>query len=306
MQPMTHNNITSRETSHRKGILLAGGLGTRLAPLTQSVSKQLLPIYDKPLVFYPLSTLMLAGIKDVLVISTPDHIDQFKRLLGDGSDWNMHISYQVQAEPKGVAEALILAESWLDGAPSLLALGDNILHSTGLTGLLLDSVQPSQGATIFAFPVQDPSQFGVVDFDENGAAISLEEKPSNPRSEWAVTGLYVYDETASQKARSLSPSTRGELEITDLNKLYLSEKTLNVVRFPRGTTWLDTGTLDGLVTASEWVRATERQNGFKIACPEEIAWRNGWISREQLAAISLRYKNEYGAYLKRLSDSSKS
>jgi glucose-1-phosphate thymidylyltransferase len=303
---MPHETNTSRDTVRRKGILLAGGLGTRLAPLTRAVSKQLLPIYDKPLVFYPLSTLMLASVREVLVISTPDHISQFEKLLGDGADWGMQISYKVQPEPKGVAEALILAEDWLDGAPSLLALGDNILYSTGLTGLLMDSVQPRTGATIFAFPVQDPSQFGVVDFDETGAATSLEEKPAKPRSEWAVTGLYVYDETASEKAHTLSPSPRGELEITDLNRLYLAEETLNVVRLPRGTTWLDTGTLDGLVTAGEWVRATERQHGFKIACPEEIAWRNGWITQGQMAQIGSQYKNEYGAYLKRLSDSTQS
>ena len=301
---MTYDQTSSCTNSHRKGILLAGGLGTRLAPLTYAVSKQLLPIYDKPLIFYPLSTLMLAGIKEVLLISTPHHIDQFKQLLGDGSDWGMKISYKVQIKPNGVAEALILAQDWLDGAPSVLALGDNILHSTGLTGLLLNSVRPRKGATLFAFPVQNASQFGVVEFDENGTAISLEEKPKKPKSKWAITGLYVYDETASEKAMTLSPSSRGELEITDLNKLYLQEGSLDVVRFPRGTTWLDTGTLDGLVTASEWVRATERQNGFKIACPEEIAWRNEWISSEQMTKIGRRYKNEYGAYLKRLCDSS--
>lgn len=287
----------------RKGILLAGGLGSRLAPLTRATSKQLLPIYDKPLVYYPLSTLMLARIQEVLLISTPEHIGQFETLLGDGSDWGMQISYQVQSEPKGVAEAMILAEDWLDGAPSALALGDNVLYSTGLTGLLLDSVEQREGATVFAFAVQNPAQFGVVEFDQNGSAVDLVEKPQNPRSEWAVTGLYIFDNSASKKARTLSPSLRGELEITDLNKLYLEEGNLNVVRLPRGTTWLDTGTLDGLVTAGEWVRAIERQNGFKIACPEEISWRNGWISQEHLAEIGSRYKSEYGAYLKRLSTS---
>lgn len=296
----------SANTSVRKGILLAGGLGSRLAPLTGAISKQLLPIYDKPLVYYPLSTLMLAGVREVLLISTPHHLPLFERLIGDGSDWGMQITYKVQDTPRGVADALIMAEDWLDGASSILALGDNVIHSTGLTGLLRDAAETEQGGVVFAYPVRNPAQFGVVEFDDAGTAISLEEKPETPRSEWAVTGLYFYDRTAPERARQLSPSARGELEITDLNRLYLEDNALSVVKLPRGTTWLDTGTLDGLVTAGEWVRATERQHGFKIACPEEIAWRNGWIDHQTLNTLGLRHKNEYGAYLVHLSASNAS
>jgi len=295
---MTGSHTTS---SCRKGILLAGGLGSRLAPLTGAISKQLLPIYDKPLVYYPLSTLMLAGVREILLISTPHHLPLFQALLGDGSAWGMTIDYKVQDRPKGVADALILAEDWLNGSASILALGDNVIHSTGLTGLLREANETETGGVVFAYSVRDPSQFGVVEFDETGAAIGLEEKPEAPRSEWAVTGLYFYDSTAPERARKLTPSARGELEITDLNRSYLDDQELSVVRFPRGTTWLDTGTLDGLVTAGEWVRATERQHGYKIACPEEIAWRNGWIDNTALSALGKRHKNEYGAYLEYLS-----
>ncbi len=289
--------------SGRKGVLLAGGEGSRLAPLTRAISKQLLPIYDKPLVYYPLSILMLAGVRDVLLISTPQHLPLFKSLLSDGDAWGMKIDYQVQTETRGVADAMLLAENWLDGAPSILALGDNVLYSTGLSGLLKQAADTETGATVFACPVRNPEQFGVVGFDGKGQAINLEEKPRRPGSEWAVIGLYFYDETAPEKARRLIPSTRDELEIIDLNRLYLDEQTLNVIKLSRGATWLDTGTLDGLVTAGEWVRAIERQHGFKVACPEEIAWRNGWIDNADLSALANQHKSEYGAYLQRLSAS---
>ncbi|XBQ16891.1 MAG: glucose-1-phosphate thymidylyltransferase RfbA [Oceanicaulis sp.] len=280
-----------------KGVLLAGGLGTRLAPLTAAISKQLLPVYDKPLIYYPLSTLMLAGVREVCVISTPDHLPLYQRLLGDGSDWGMAFTYVVQPEPAGIAQALILAEDWLDGAASALALGDNLLYASGLTGLLREAALLETGAVNFAYPVRDPSVFGVVEFDDDGRPVGIEEKPREPKSRWAVTGLYFYDGTASARARALKPSNRGELEITDLNRSYLAEQALKVVRLPRGAAWLDTGTLDGLVSAGEWVRAVERQQGFKVACPEEIAFRSGWIDREALSGLAARYKNEYGAYL---------
>ncbi|MEQ8403782.1 MAG: glucose-1-phosphate thymidylyltransferase RfbA [Oceanicaulis sp.] len=284
----------------RKGVLLAGGLGTRLAPLTAAVSKQLLPVYDKPLIYYPLSTLMLAGVREVCVISSPEHLDLFRRLLGDGSQWGMAFEFVEQARPAGIAEAMVLSQAWLDGAPSVLALGDNLLYASGLTGLLKDAAQIDAGAVCFAYPVRDPSAFGVVNFDAAGRPESLEEKPDRPRSRWAVTGLYFYDETAPRRARALKPSARGELEITDLNRSYLDDGDLEVVRLPRGAAWLDTGTLDGLVSAGEWVRAVERQQGFKVACPEEIAFRTGWIDAARLAELGAAFKNEYGDYLRAL------
>lgn len=286
-----------------KGILLAGGLGTRLAPLTTAVSKQLLPVYDKPLVYYSLSTLMLAGLRDICVISSTDHLPLFQRLLGDGSAWGMNFHYVEQKRPAGIAHAMILAEDWLDGASSILALGDNLLYANGLTGFLKDAAERLSGATCMAYPVRDPSAYGVVTLDAEGRPLKLEEKPRKPESEWAVTGLYFYDSTAPRRARALKPSKRGELEITDLNRSYLEDGRLTVIRLPRGATWLDTGTLDGLVTAAEWVRATERQQGFKVACPEEIAFRNGWIDAPQLRALGKSLKNEYGAFLRKLADS---
>lgn len=283
-----------------KGILLAGGLGTRLAPLTTALSKQLLPIYDKPLIYYPLSTLMLAGIKEINVISSPEHLPMFRTLLGTGEQWGLEFEYTVQDKPAGVAQAITLSRNWLDGAHSALALGDNILYSTGLTGLLKETLKFESGAVCFAYPVGNASAFGVVEFAEDGRILSLEEKPKKPRSNWAVTGLYFYDNTAPERVARLKPSKRGELEITDLNRSYLEDDALSSVRLPRGATWLDTGTLDGLVNAGEWVRAIERQQGFKIAAPEEIAWRNGWIDDDALRALAKSYKSEYGKYLKAL------
>lgn len=283
-----------------KGILLAGGLGTRLAPLTTALSKQLLPIYDKPLIYYPLSTLMLAEIRSINVISSPEHLPMFKKLLGSGAQWGLEFEYTVQDSPAGVAQAITLSRDWLDGSHSALALGDNILYSTGLTGLLQDTLKFDSGAVCFAYPVGNASAFGVVEFAEDGRILSLEEKPKKPRSNWAVTGLYFYDSTAPDRVARLKPSDRGELEITDLNRSYLEDGSLSSVRLPRGATWLDTGTLDGLVNAGEWVRAIERQQGFKIAAPEEIAWRNGWIDDDALRALSKGYRSEYGKYLKQL------
>lgn len=283
-----------------KGILLAGGLGTRLAPLTTALSKQLLPIYDKPLIYYPLSTLMLAGIRKINVISSPEHLPMFRTLLGTGEQWGLEFEYTVQDKPAGVAQAITLSRDWLDGARSALALGDNILYSTGLTGLLKDTLKFESGAVCFAYPVGNASAFGVVEFAEDGRILSLEEKPKKPRSNWAVTGLYFYDKTAAERVAGLKPSDRGELEITDLNRSYLEDDALSSVRLPRGATWLDTGTLDGLVNAGEWVRAIERQQGFKIAAPEEIAWRNGWIEDDALRSLAKSFKSEYGKYLRNL------
>ncbi len=294
--------IDTSDPKRLKGVLLAGGLGTRLAPLTTAVSKQLLPVYDKPLIYYPLSTLMLANVREVNIISSPDHLPLFKRLLGDGEHWGMRFDYQVQDRPAGIAQALTLSEDWLDGARSALALGDNLLYSTGLTGLLLEAADFDEGAVCFAYSVRNASAFGVAEFDEEGQVLSLEEKPEHPKSNWAVTGLYFYDETAPARAKTLRPSERGELEITDLNRTYLDDGTLAAIRLPRGAAWLDTGTLDGLVSAGEWVRAVERQQGFKVAAPEEIAWRKGWIDDTQLLHLAGAMKNEYGGYLKRLAE----
>ena len=293
--------IDTSNPKRMKGVLLAGGLGTRLAPLTTAISKQLLPVYDKPLIYYPLSTLMLADVREVMVISSPDHLPLFKRLLGDGDQWGMRFAYQIQDKPAGIAQALTLSEDWLDGARSALALGDNLLYSTGLTGLLQSAASFQTGAVCFAYSVRDPKAFGVAEFNAEGQVISLEEKPKNPRSNWAVTGLYFYDETAPARAHQLTPSGRGELEITDLNRSYLEDDQLSAIQLPRGAAWLDTGTLDGLVSAGEWVRAVERQQGFKVAAPEEIAWRKGWIDRVTLSTLADSLKNEYGEYLAELS-----
>lgn len=276
---------------------MAGGLGTRLAPLTSAISKQLLPVYDKPLIYYPLSTLMLADIRQVNVISTPDHLPLFGKLLGTGEQWGMEFHFTTQNRPRGIAEALTLSRDWLDGARCALALGDNLLYSTGLTGLLQKAATFESGAVCFAYPVGNASAFGVIEFSGDGKIRSLEEKPKKPRSNWAVTGLYFYDQTAPERVESLTPSERGELEITDLNRSYLHDGALNSIQLPRGATWLDTGTLDGLVNAGEWVRAIERQQGFKIASPEEIAWRKGWIDDAALYTLSQSFKSEYGTYL---------
>jgi glucose-1-phosphate thymidylyltransferase len=285
-----------------KGIVLAGGSGTRLHPATLAVSKQLLPVYDKPMVYYPLSVLMLAGIREVVLISTPHDLPLFKRLLGDGSQWGMTLHFVEQPKPDGIARALILAEPHLGGEPSALVLGDNIFHGHDLQRTLLEARDTAQsGATVFAYEVADPERYGVVEFGEGGQALSLEEKPKQPRSDWAVTGLYFYDGEAPSIAKRLTPSPRGELEITDLNKAYLAAGKLRVQRLSRGYAWLDTGTHDSLLEAAEFVRAIEKRTGQKIAAPEEIAWRMGFLDDAQLMAQARRFKNGgYGDYLARL------
>jgi glucose-1-phosphate thymidylyltransferase len=285
----------------RRGIILAGGSGTRLYPITAAVSKQLLPVYDKPMIYYPLSTLMLAGIREILVISTPQDTPRFEQALGDGSQWGLRLSYQVQPSPDGLAQAFILGADFIDGHPSALILGDNIFHSHSLTRDLRAAAVDERGATVFAYPVKDPERYGVVEFDDEGRAISLEEKPVRPRSRYAVTGLYFYDARVVEYARQLRPSRRGELEITDLNNIYLQEGELNVITMGRGAAWLDAGTHESLLEASQFIETIERRQGLKIACPEEIAWRHGWISDAELGALADRFpKGSYGQYLREL------
>ena len=287
----------------RRGIILAGGAGTRLHPLTIAVSKQLLPVYDKPMIYYPLSVLMLAGIREVLIITTPEDQAGFKRLLGDGANLGMRIEYTVQPSPDGLAQAYILGEDFIGGAPSALVLGDNIYHGSHFSQILADADARTDGATVFGYPVADPERYGVVEFDATGKAISLEEKPAQPKSNMAVTGLYFYDGEASRLAKSLKPSPRGELEITDLNRLYLEAGKLSVEILGRGFAWLDTGTHDSLVQAGEFVRAIEQRQGLRIGCIEEIAFQQGWIDAAQLRALGepLR-KSGYGDYLLRVAD----
>lgn len=282
----------------RRGIILAGGAGTRLHPATLTVSKQLLPVYDKPMIYYPLSTLMSGGMREVLVISTPEDLPRFRTLLGDGRQWGMELSYVVQPSPDGLAQAFILGADFVNGGPSALILGDNIFFGHDLAKLLGGADRRESGSTVFAYHVHDPERYGVVEFDHAGAAISIEEKPKVPKSNYAVTGLYFYDAEVVELARGLKPSPRGELEITDLNRLYLERGALSVQRMGRGFAWLDTGTHDSLLEAGQFIATLEKRQGFKVACPEEIAWRNGWINDEALARLAEPLKKSgYGMYL---------
>lgn len=289
-----------------KGIILAGGSGTRLYPLTSVTSKQLLPVYDKPMVYYPLSVLMMAGIRDVLIISTPTDLPNFERLLGDGSRFGVRLSYAEQPSPDGLAQAFIIGEEWIAGDPCALVLGDNIFHGNGLRKRLRAAVERAErdgGATVFGYHVDDPERFGVVEFDSEGRAVSIEEKPEHPKSSYAVTGLYFYDSRVCEMAKQVRPSARGELEITDLNRMYLEDGSLSVVTLGRGFAWLDTGTMESLFEAGEFVRAVERAQDMPVCVPEEVAYENGWIGTEKLLDAASRYgKSVYGAHLRKVAD----
>lgn len=286
-----------------KGIILAGGSGTRLYPLTLITSKQLLPVYDKPMIYYPLSTLMLAGIRDILIISTPADLPNFKALLGNGNEMGINLSYEEQPFPDGLAQAFIIGEDFINGDSCAMVLGDNIFYGNGFTELLHSATRKTEGATVFGYYVEDPERFGVVEFDENGKAITIEEKPKEPKSNYAVTGLYFYDNRVVELAKKVKPSDRGELEITDLNKMYLEDGKLDVITLGRGYAWLDTGTMDSLIDAATFVQMIEKRQGIKISAPEEIAYRNGWIDKGQIMQAAEKYgKSTYGQHLKKVAD----
>ena len=289
------------EELSRKGIILAGGNGTRLFPLTKVCSKQLLPVHDKPMIYYPLATLMLAGIKDILIITKGSEIDLFKNLLGDGTDWGINISYKIQNSPDGIAQSFLIAEDFICESASALILGDNLFYGDNLSSKLKNLSSNKDGATILTYPVKDPERYGIVNFLEDGTVLNIEEKPKNPKSIYAITGLYFYDNSVLEKAKLLKPSFRKELEITDINKMYLEEKLLNVKKLGRGNAWLDTGTHDSLYEATSFIRTIEKRQGLKVGCPEEVAWRNGWISNKRLGYLSSKMLNsEYGIYLSSL------